>query len=165
MKKLLSTTLLVSLFSLSTSVFAQEARQASPKDDYLFVQMAPTATLQQQQKNIYILKLSQANPYVKYFTNRPARVTGTMPISKFLTEWHENFSKDTPNAGIYGMQNQKPVSVMMELSNPVYNAKSKTISYTARPLANEKSLPKQIRLRDVAVFIDDFCVSCSGSGF
>lgn len=162
MKKLLCSTLLLSLFT-ATAVSAKKPANA---EDYLFVQMAPTATLSKDQNaDTYKLQLNEASPYVKFFSNRPARITGMMPIDKFLTEWQQNFSQNTPNAGVYGIQDQKPISVMVELSNPTYNADQKTLTYTAKPLKNEKSLSTDIELKDAAIFIDDFCASCSGNGF
>lgn len=166
MRKLICSSLLLSLFTVSAVSAKAPAKKAQKEIDYLFVQMAPTATLQQSEKGTYKLRLTDASPYVKYFTNRPARITGMMPIKKFLVEWKHHFNQVTPNAGIYGIQGRhEPVSIMVELTQPVYDAKNHTITYTAHPLNHEKALPQKMQLRDVAVFIDDFCASCSGGGF
>lgn len=165
MKQFFKLTLLLLSFSLSSyCAFAAETGNQDPKSlDYLFVQMANEGVLQSQegQEGTYQLKLTNVSPYVKYFTNRPSRITGMVPIAKYLEAWDASFKQNPPNVGIYGLDGTKPVNTIMELTHPIYDQHNKTITYTARTLGGEL-LPNKVHLNDIAIFVDSFCASCVG---
>ena len=53
--------------------------------------------------NEYSLRLDDPSPQVVYFTDRPRRMTGAIPLAEFLDEWSQRsggFGSDPPNAAL-----------------------------------------------------------------
>lgn len=180
-KKLLIT-LTCSLALLLGCGFTFAAAKSENKNDnksYVFIQMARKAELTAtQQPGVYQLVLSNVKPDITYFTDRPNRTTGSVPIEKFFNGWKssdgDSFNKDMPNVGITGVQlhglmRPENVSFVLALQNPQYDAKKRMLTYTAHSLSGGKNapLPKSITLHDIAIFIDGInaCYGCSGMCF
>ncbi|MDX1837291.1 hypothetical protein [Legionella taurinensis] len=161
----------VLLFLACSTVFAVKPDKAHT--NYLFIQSAETGVLNvTPEKGTYQLVLKNIQPYVTYFSDRPQRVTGLLPIERFLNEWQSNakngFKKDAPNVGIEGIQlhafsrNQR-INVVMVLSNPAYDKKANTLTYTAQALnGKQDAIKNDIQLKSIVLFIDNImsCPSC-----
>jgi hypothetical protein len=139
---------------------------------YLFVQAASKAKIEINKKvpNTYKVTLEGVSPDVTYFSERPNRVASTMPIERFLKIWNQtgnnSFREDAPNADFNGIQagffsSAKPFNAVLELSQPTYDSKTKTLTYTAKALEGSASqVPDSATLKNVVLFIDDACFSC-----
>jgi hypothetical protein len=157
MKKLIFTLsfLILSLFSL-TAVAANK-----PRD--VFVQTAPDASIiKSAAPHTYQLDLKNISGFATYFSDRPSRTSNIMTIESFLNIWQKGFSKDAPNASISGMTHQKMVNFPAELTQPSYNAASKTLTYIIHPLQGKEDIIPSGKLTDVSLFIDPLCLSCLG---
>lgn len=156
-----------------TTFAVNKPGHAAPATNYMFLQNAETGVLKPTtEKGTYQLVLKNIQPYVTYFTDRPKRVTGLMSIESFLNEWQSNakngFKKDAPNVGIEGIKlhafsRGQTVSVVMVLSNPIYDQKAKTLTYIAHQLnTKEATIKNDTKLKNIVLFIDniDSCPSC-----
>jgi hypothetical protein len=124
--------------------------------------------------NRFTIVLEGVTPYVSYFTERPARQGGSMPLAQFVKLWSgtlkDNFREDPPNAAISGVpvkektgttQEETTFTAAFELLDAQYDLASKTLSYSLKPLASSKTvLPTLMNLEHVTVFIDGVCLSC-----
>jgi hypothetical protein len=85
--------------------------------------------------NCYQVVLYDLSSNIIYFSDAPKRVSGTIPISKFLTSWKHGFSspESGPNGVIHGHSdnNHQDIGDIVTLSHPVYDVKHQNISYTA----------------------------------
>lgn len=122
----------------------------------------------------YQLRLSGVNEYIEYFSDRPVRLSGLYPTNEFITRWTDgntrgSFKSLPPNAALSAIQKHfvknKMVNVMLKLSNPIYDAQARTLTYTVHQLPGIKSGLPIKGLRNVVMFIDSYCVSCVSSGF
>ena len=67
------------------------------------------------------LVLRGVNPVTVCFTDRPARLAGHMPTSKFVPLWSQgkdSFLKDNPNATLSVFHGDTVSDLVVELSNP-----------------------------------------------
>jgi hypothetical protein len=84
--------------------------------DVLFVQNAKNVTI-----NKGKLVLRGVNPVTVCFTDRPARLAGHMPTSKFVPLWSQgkdSFLRDNPNATLSVFHRGTVSDLVVELSNP-----------------------------------------------
>jgi hypothetical protein len=156
----------------SAAIRAEDTQKKEPPISYLFVQSASKAKIEIDKKaaNTYKITLKKVSPYVVYFSERPKRIANSMPVEQFLKIWDSkgknSFKQDSPNADFNGIQvgllsPDKPLNVVLELSQPVYDSKAKTITYVAKPLqGNVTPIPDSVNLDHVILFIDDACLSC-----
>ena len=151
-------------------------RPSSSPLDILFIQRADKGSIRSiaNQPGYYQLQLKGVKEYIEYFSDRPARMSGLYPTDKFINRWHDgktrgSFNNDPPNAALSAIQpqllNNKMVNVMVQLSNPVYDAKQQTVTYTIHVLPGVKSSLPIHRMKNVVLFIDSYCISCVSSGF
>lgn len=165
--------ILLSTFCLvGSSLLNAKPAQKTDAPTYLFVQIAKKAKIEinKTQKNTYTVTLKHVSPYVTYFSERPKRTANTMPMEQFLKLWtsknSDSFAANAPNADFNAVQMgllspDKPLNVVLELSQPVYDKKAETLTYTAKPLeGNTALLPDSATLDHVVLFIDDACLSC-----
>lgn len=120
----------------------------------LFVQTAQSAKLYPiaGKANYYNLTLYNVNPYITYFTNRPNRVTGVVPLSNFLKAWNvgtNSFAEDNPNAvltaaTINGNINNNLVPVVIQLSSPQYSPAQSTLSFIITPIGSTQFVLPQL---------------------
>lgn len=158
MKKL---TLILSLFCLT--VFSFNAFAISGVRD-VFVQTAPEASITKlAQPHSYQLSLKNIQNYTTYFSDRPSRTTNMVTLQAFLELWNKGFSKDAPNASISGVVDKKLINFPAELTQPSYDAESRTLTYIIHPLeGKESTIPSELHMSDVSLFIDPLCISCLG---
>jgi len=171
-KKLIVKSFAIASFFVFCTAYADNktAPMAAPAN-YLFLQNASSGILKATKEHgTYQLVLQNVQPNVTYFSDRPNRITGSITLDTFLKEWQKKngFKTDAPNVGIEGIKlhafsRDQEVSVIMILSNPIYDKKSNSLTYTARALnTNESDIKDNIKLSNIALFIDNFgsCPSC-----
>ncbi|HEV2613625.1 MAG TPA: hypothetical protein VGV92_02825 [Gammaproteobacteria bacterium] len=158
MKKLIFALSFVCLSLFSLSAFAV----SKPRD--VFVQTSPQATITKlDTPHTYQLSLQNIQAYTTYFSDRPSRTSNMMTLESFLAVWNKGFAKDAPNASISGIINEKMVNFPAELTQPVYDAATKTLTYIIHPLAGtEDKIPSSLHISNVSVFIDPLCLTCFG---
>jgi len=106
---------------------------ASSNPGYLFFQNDLHATLVKNQDKTYTLTLLDAPKYVSYFSNRPQRNTGLIPLNQFLTFWKDSKIKDSflqipPNVALAMMPaSGKQQNFIAVVSEPAYS--DKNVSY------------------------------------
>ncbi len=167
------------LFSLAytTMSYANEttnqtcASKPAPTS-YLFIQTADSGTLQANPAKLgdYTLTLKKISPFVIYFSDEPKRVSGLMPLEKFLDLWNSKnsgFAKSLPNVGVnafkmHSMFNRKDVDFVIVPKDPKYNAANNTITYKVTILPGDiKALPlTTLKFSNIALFFDNFMAPC-----
>jgi hypothetical protein len=177
MKKTLVTLLLITTALLSSFASANATLSKNNKNvSVLFIQIADKGmmTPMKNKPGFYQLKLTGVKEYVQFFTDRPTRVAGIYPTEKFLQQWQKgtsatSFNHIPPNAALsaveVGVLKNEMVNTVIQLSDPSYNAKRGTLTYTARTLTGTASPIPQRKFKNIALFIDNYCASCVGGGF
>lgn len=175
-------TLSVALLMLYTLVFSsvgiagQTLSQSKEAVNIFFIQRADKATLMadKSKPSEYQLILKGVRDYIEYFSDRPVRLSGLYPTQDFISRWTDDkmrgsFNKMPPNAALSAVQphllKNKMINVMLQLSNPIYDAKTETLSYKVNILPGVKTELPLNHLKNVVLFIDSYCVSCVSSGF
>jgi len=175
LKKTLSTflSLLLLVTFSNTALSAPSARKVNHKNiNYLFVQSATKLQLEKNKEkpNVYKIILKNVNPSVTYFTERPYRKTYTMPTAEFIQLWEKknknSFLYSPPNAAVVAthknfFSKDTLLNVVMELTEPSYDEKANTLSYTAKVLEGNIAPDTHAGTFEQAfLFIDDVCLSC-----
>lgn len=116
-------------------VAAQDASpEASEEATFLFVQSGFSSGILDKATDgveSWLLTLQGAPVQTVFFSDRPARIAGAMPTSKFL-ETLDFSADDPPNAAlVIGTEDGADV-VILELTDPVYDAEAATLSYIAK---------------------------------
>jgi hypothetical protein len=135
--------LLLGLAVSKASALADPLADAS----WLFIQTAPAGEF-----DGTTLTLSDINPSITMFTDRPARAARMIGVAEFVEGWSkggESFRSDPPNAGVTGIVDGKLQTATVELTEPAVSGTS--LSYKVKLLEGE--LPKSFSA--VSVFIDD----------
>ena len=160
LRKIISLFVLLAGLSL---VYADHPVKSSKPLKLLFIQTARSGKLiATGSRKKYTLVLSQLNPYVTYFADRPKRITGVMPLSTFIQHWSQgtnSFAFDKPNVGLEGVLSDSTHSAqyLFKMSDPRYNIKTKTMHYTMVALPNQRPINKnQMDFSHVALFIDSW---------
>lgn len=147
-----------------------QTNQPMDKTQYLMIQHGDKATIDHKPGDkTFTITLQDVSPYVAYFSDRPARKAGTIPLQEFLKLWErkgtQSFQSDPPNANFNAMEMGTSVSdggvknFSIELTNPQYDSQANTLRYTAVPLQGTE-IPKSNTLHYVTLFIDNVCLSC-----
>lgn len=162
--------------ALSTASFAdtQATTPAQPskhkpaktqKASLLFVLAAPQAkvTVQGNQATLTLSPIQHA----MYFTDRPMRKSGGIPIEKFVNNiWNhggkDSLRADSPNGALVAAVDTETENyhndTFLVLSNPQYDKSTQTISFTAQSL-NKKVPITAETLKETVLFVDDY--SCT----
>jgi hypothetical protein len=103
--------------ALSSIVWTAAGKPSSEKQvDVLFVQNAENCSLQGNK-----LTLKSINASTICFTDRPNRMAGHMPTTKFVPLWSEgkdSFLNNNPNGTLSVLTGEEVTSLVIELSNP-----------------------------------------------
>jgi len=147
--KIIIFTLLACLFTV-----AQAANQPV-KRSYLLVITAKNGAILKGPALHSKLILTNLHQHALWFTDRPFRKAGVMPLKDFVANWQAYFKDDSPNAALAHadlMDSQGGTQpVVLELEKPFYHHGQLTFSI--------KSLSGQLKdrkLTDVDLFIDGF---------
>ena len=100
---------------------------------WLFVQEAGGGTITGPDDQHLTLTLTHLRNHVTAFTDRPIRSTTAYPNAMFFQKYPEMFAGDPPNAVLsYSKAHSiQPISLVLTLSNPIYDSKHKTVKYDA----------------------------------
>ncbi len=126
---------LVALLVAALAAFgAAAASAAQSTGGTLYVQQARGGELVKKGGS-WRLVLHEPGTRTTTFSDRPQRVGGTMPLSRFVSSWKSSFGTVAPNAAleITGAPQSRNV-VLLELSAPRYDASRHLLSFRAKPL-------------------------------
>jgi hypothetical protein len=144
---------LVLLIGLTSILQAQDATpEAEATVSVLFVQSGSSGTMTISEDGGYLLTIEDVDPYVLWFTDRPQRGAGYIPLGTYLELWTEgsdSFQTDAPNGSL--IVNGEPIAV--EIMNPVYDTALNSFRYTVVPLDNTP-LADTLSLEIPSLFID-----------
>ncbi|MBM3184132.1 MAG: hypothetical protein FJZ64_02370 [Chlamydiae bacterium] len=127
-----------SVFLLTFLVFF--ASCAKKEVSYLFVLNAKAGKLNAQAGTLVLTDVSKS---VFFFTDRPNRRAGKMPMNDFLSAWtqgSDSFKKDHPNASVVGLLSTKDApftDIAVILSRPNYNSARSTLTFSVAPVGKE----------------------------
>jgi len=151
----------------------EQSTLTQAQEHFLFFQTANTATIKKSQDNsgTHTIVLHNVSPYVTRFSERPFRNAAVIPIQALLDLWQvqegDSFKTNPPNAAISAHlvnNTMEPQTYTVVLTNPVYQAKQKTLTYTVKSLhGSPTALPDSATFNNTTVFIDDFgaiCLKC-----
>lgn len=146
-----------------------QTNQLMDETQYLMIQHGNKATIAHNPgSKTFTITLRDASPYVAYFSDRPTRKAGTIPLQEFLQLWTRkgtrSFQNDPPNANFNAMEmgtshSEGIKNFSIELTNPQYDSQTNTLRYTATPLPGTE-IPKASVLHYITLFIDDVCLKC-----
>ena len=111
-----------------------DSTQAKSQAQYLFVLSAKSGDIAQSGQG-YTLTLNNVDPQILWFTDRPNRKAGFVPLSTFLASWSKGFAGSPPNAalvhvGMVAKVAGKNQPMAMELSKPTYTSGQLTFKVT-----------------------------------
>ncbi|STX28565.1 Uncharacterised protein [Legionella beliardensis] len=124
----------------------------------LFLQSATQGELIKNKDKNYSLTLRDVPAYVGYFTDRPKRQAGTLPLTQFIELWSDknlknNFSAVPPNAAIAMIATSgKPQNFIAIISNPHYIEKG-TVTYQLNILSKKSILTGS--MEHINLFFDE----------
>ena len=154
----------VGSFARELDLSAKRAEKQYANVQLLFVQTAQFASINpqpQDKAHSYILRLYPAPKNVIYFSNAPKRLAGKVSLSNFLDVWQSH--KSSPNVELEAtdLATQKPISIVMKFSDPVYRADTGTLTYKMQSWRSDGVLPRGVihfplKLSNVSLFIDHF---------
>lgn len=117
---------------------AQEATPVAPSEiSFLFIQNAGATTLTPVDGAMHTLTMTGIAAQTLYFSDRPARITGTDPTAAFIKAWDTLFATSPPNATLIGhptVGDDVDVAVVVSLTDPVYDEAAETLTYQAEIL-------------------------------
>ncbi len=128
------------LFGMACAVSGAQAQDMKGTTEpmkpanWLFVQVADSVTVSDK-----TLTLKGVAPQTLMFADRPERMTGDTPTAEFAKFWNagkDSFERDPPNATLSVTVDGKPVTAVVELTNPVLSGD--TLTYTYRTLSDDK---------------------------
>jgi hypothetical protein len=121
---------------LSHSLTAVDKKDEKGKAvDYLFVQNSGKVLL----KN-GVLTLKKVNPATLYFSDRPDRIVGHVPTTKFVTDWgtgNDSFKANLPNAALSIVGDKEPQQFVVVLKSP--RLEDGNLVYDVKVLDGDKS--------------------------
>ena len=134
---------------------AKGARKPIAEERLLFVLHADSAHMEFVEGTTVTgtLHLHKVDDSVAFFSERPNRKAGTIPLKTFLANWgqgNDTFSLQPPNAGfIFFAPSESPRSstayyseVNLTLQNPIYNKKKDTLSFDVTLLTPAENIPE-----------------------
>lgn len=173
-KKIVSS--LTVIMAMSASAFANPPmiyHRIPASLNVSYIQTSKSISLQPRDKaSNYTLSLKEVSPALTYLSDRPNRVVGVISEKEFVKKWGEgrdNFNQDAPNAVLTGIQKIADhrfqfMTLLVELSHPVFNAKNQTIEYDAHVLRDPSGQPGgYLQLHHAMLIIDSACLTCIGS--
>lgn len=128
----------------------------------LFFQQAQYAVLEVK-NNVHLLTLSNTPSSIFYFTERPNKNFGYIPLTNFMKMWWDTNVKDgfikNPPTSLLSWENEGSMfrhKCMLVLDKPTYDAKAKRIKYIVKYMPSDCSIEKNTKLHKSELFIDYF---------
>ena len=142
---------------------------SSGQEEYLYSVASARATTTQLKvtdsgNETFRLTLSGVAP-VTVFANRPFRDAQIISVKALVANWGAWFGDVPPNAVlVYGRPGRAPVSMVVELTDPSFDARPRTLSFSALRLARDndpidrnpmlQKVTTPSSMTDVSLFID-----------
>jgi hypothetical protein len=105
--------------------------ESGEKVSYMFVQEAASGTFIKSADGNYSLTLLDVVPYTMYFSDRPEQIAGFAPMEDFIA----GFCWKYPNAALSLVDaDENEDTVILTISKPLYDSKTRTLTYTAKIL-------------------------------
>ena len=128
---------LVTFYTGGCSSTPKTAEDSTPwsatRAEYMFVQSAEDVRVDPANKTIRLVKV---NPQTVYFTDRPVRLAGHIPMSDYLKEWtaqagKDSFKADPPNATLstYEPGQADNTLAVVKITDPVVEGADLIYSY------------------------------------
>lgn len=127
----------------------------------LFIINSHEAVLSTQKNQGMLLTLQNVEPYATKFTGGPNRKATLTAIADVIQNWGQNkndVATTKPTAALAGvpiMRNKKTPNYILELSNPVYDAKHSSLSFKAKWTGGTTAPENQMTLTNVSLVVDD----------
>jgi hypothetical protein len=161
MNKLIRILLFVFVSSVcfgSDVAIAKKQVAKEQKEEFLFVINAKDCYLQMDKvdKTKGKLTLYNVNRKMTYFTDRPYRKAGQMPMQDFITNWHKSFKKDPPNASFvcfHSKKDEKFSDIPVELKNPKYDKENDRLVFEIK-LIEKGQVVEDGHYGEIVIFID-----------
>jgi hypothetical protein len=132
----------VALVAIAAFAAACQATPAIQQQEVslLFSQTAATGRLEPASgDNAYSLVLEGIDAHTVIFADRPVREAGVITTGEFVDGWDEAFGDDPPNAALVEHDRSGVAdTIVVRLSNPIYDLTAGTIRYDAVVLADEE---------------------------
>lgn len=152
--------------TFATSSVVQAADDKASPESFLVVQHADAATLKDG-----MLVLDGADAQVVVFADRPHRATGIIPLAKLVETWGkgtDNFAENPPNAALIGQSEGDPVSLIVELQDPILTGDTLTFAYTLLDGQKATSIDQPYMVIDDCAWCinlgDQFCAAGLSNG-
>jgi hypothetical protein len=129
---LLVTSSIVTLFSLTGAVYAQDNSTNLEIPKFLSIQCAQSGSISEINATTYSLQLNDISDKTILFSDRPDRIVTSISIGNYIGNWSagvDSFATDAPNAVLVVDENEEQDTIIMELFNPVYDENKKTLKY------------------------------------
>lgn len=130
-KFMAAATLIVAIAPLISSLPLAEAKEEKENPQIMFVQTAED--LKADDKTLRLINVGQQT---LYFSDRPQRIAGHLPMRAYLEEWKagagpDNFANDPPNAtlSVYEGGKAENTLTVVEISQPVIEGKDLVYHY------------------------------------
>ena len=148
-------------FALGSQVQGNSSADGEETANWLFSQTADGGSISPNGDDTWTLTLTDVDPVVLGFTDRPLREAQAGSVEKLVDSWLELFGDSNPN-GVVVAHNQSGAtnSAVVELMEPKLNGS--TLTYTVRVLTNEGGPAEagvNYDFEQVSVFIDDVSVT------
>ena len=136
----------VALLALLTSLGLLTTGCSTPADttspapvSYLWVVNSEGGTIAGSGDTGLTLTLTGVRDYVTQFADRPVRHAYVLSTMDFENRWADWFSPVTPNAVLSFTEpaSPMPASIVLEVTDPVYDESARTLSFTATRLHRE----------------------------
>ena len=127
--------------------------------ELLFVMTGSSGTIKpisDDSDSTHMLTINDVSKSTVYFSDRPARISGHMPTQDLIDIWNvgeDDFQVDPPNVSIEIFDGDDVITIVAELTNPIYDAETDSITFNAIILS-EGDLPEEFGA--VALFIDNW---------
>jgi uncharacterized protein YjbI with pentapeptide repeats len=173
-------TTLTAALAVSLAATATASAQGPDQQEVglLFTQTAPSGTLKPVEGGAAdrrTLVLEGVSRQVVWFTDRPARKSGHLPLAGFVSQWPGyGFVEDPPNAALTVLDaSAGQDTVVLTLGQPRYRAKRDRLRYPAQlegeasgnlshlEPSRDRRVPR--RFADASLFIDDATAPVSGA--
>jgi len=115
------------------------------------------------QPGSYLLTIKDPVPYIGYYSNRPHRLTGIVPLLKFVQSWkvgENSFAANAPNAilipgQIDDVYNANESTFMMTVTDIGYRSSDHSLLFLVRPIrASQPFLYKEIKFSDLVLIVN-----------
>ncbi|MDA2979405.1 MAG: hypothetical protein O3B42_06565 [Actinomycetota bacterium] len=147
---------------------------AAGEVSWLYSQTADGGELDDLGDGNYRLIMRGVDPHTIQFSDRPHRLVEIIDTARLVHHWEELFADSAPNAVLVEHEaSGETDSLVVVLTNPVYDSAAGTLSYDAQLLADElhperllslvdSQMRPPVMMRSISLFIDS--VQDAGSG-